>query len=80
MSRNWSAFFAPLLLTSLVAAPGAVHADDFYKGKTLTIVVGFTPGGGYDYYARLLARKLPSTRHRNLHPEQEHVLHLRVES
>jgi tripartite-type tricarboxylate transporter receptor subunit TctC len=33
-----------------------VAAQDFYKGKTLTIVVGFTPGGGFDANARLLAR------------------------
>jgi tripartite-type tricarboxylate transporter receptor subunit TctC len=31
-------------------------ADDFYKGKTLSIVVGFTPGGGFDANARILAR------------------------
>jgi len=31
-------------------------AQDFYKGKTLTIIVGFTPGGGFDLNARLLAR------------------------
>ena len=34
------------------------HADaveDFYQGKTLTIYVGFGPGGGYDAYAQLLA-------------------------
>lgn len=33
-----------------------VSAQDFYKGKTITIVVGFTPGGGFDLNARLLAR------------------------
>jgi tripartite-type tricarboxylate transporter receptor subunit TctC len=30
----------------------------FYKGKTLHIVVGFTAGGGYDLYARVLARHI----------------------
>jgi tripartite-type tricarboxylate transporter receptor subunit TctC len=34
-------------------------ADDFYKDKTVSIVVGFTPGGGYDAYGRQLARFLP---------------------
>lgn len=36
----------------------ASAVEDFYRGKTLTIVVGSTPGGGYDNYARLLARHL----------------------
>jgi tripartite-type tricarboxylate transporter receptor subunit TctC len=30
----------------------------FYQGKTVTIVIGSTPGGGYDTYARLIARHL----------------------
>ncbi len=33
-------------------------AASFYSGKTLRIVVGFSAGGGYDQYARLLARHL----------------------
>jgi tripartite-type tricarboxylate transporter receptor subunit TctC len=41
-------------LTVLVGQPA--QADDFYKGKIFTIVVGFTPAGGYDTYARNLAR------------------------
>jgi tripartite-type tricarboxylate transporter receptor subunit TctC len=32
---------------------------DFYRGKTLRFIVGYGPGGGYDTYARLLARYLP---------------------
>jgi tripartite-type tricarboxylate transporter receptor subunit TctC len=60
MSRTRLALFAPFLVTTLVVAPAVVHADDFYKGKTLTIIVGFTPGGGYDFYARLLARFVPN--------------------
>jgi len=34
------------------------QAQDFYKGKTLTIIVGYSPGGGFDDNARLLARYL----------------------
>jgi tripartite-type tricarboxylate transporter receptor subunit TctC len=34
-------------------------AQDFYRGKTLTILVGFTPGGGFDLNARILARYIP---------------------
>lgn len=40
-----------------VAIPGA-RAADFYKGKTLTFVVGFSAGGGFDTYTRLIARHI----------------------
>lgn len=41
------------------AAPNAAHAvEDFYSGRTITISVGFGPGGGYDLYARLVAEFL----------------------
>ena len=45
-------------LASIALAPPAV-AQDFYKGKTVTLIVGNAPGGGYDHYARLLARHMP---------------------
>jgi tripartite-type tricarboxylate transporter receptor subunit TctC len=50
------AFVLPVVLLALWAAGAAARADDFYKGKIFTIVVGFTPAGGYDNYARNLAR------------------------
>lgn len=40
------------------ATPDKAAAEAFYKGKTVTIVVGSTPGGGYDQYGRLLSRHL----------------------
>jgi len=39
-------------------ASAAQAQDNFYSGKTLRIIVGFSPGGGYDLYARLLARHI----------------------
>jgi tripartite-type tricarboxylate transporter receptor subunit TctC len=39
-----------------VAPVPQARADDFYKGKIFTVVVGFSPAGGYDSYARNLAR------------------------
>jgi tripartite-type tricarboxylate transporter receptor subunit TctC len=46
------------VLISLSGAPA--HAADavanFYRGKTVQVLVGFAPGGGYDLYARTLAR------------------------
>src|SRR4030095_737256 len=29
---------------------------DFYRGKTVRIIVGFSAGGGYDAYSRLIGR------------------------
>ncbi|HEU4342050.1 MAG TPA: tripartite tricarboxylate transporter substrate-binding protein [Candidatus Binatia bacterium] len=37
----------------------AKAVGDFYKGKTIRMVVGFSAGGGYDQYSRLIARHLP---------------------
>ena len=53
---------APMALAALLAAisaPGTATAEtaaDFYKGKTVTLIAGFPPGGGYDTYVRVLAR------------------------
>ncbi|MDB5642914.1 MAG: tripartite tricarboxylate transporter family receptor [Hyphomicrobiales bacterium] len=48
-----------LVVLALGASP-ALAQEPFYKGKTINIMVGFGPGGGYDLYARLLARVLGS--------------------
>ena len=40
-----------------IGFPKSISA--FYEGKTIRIVVGFSPGGGFDVYARTLARHLP---------------------
>ena len=32
---------------------------EFYKGRNMTMVIGFSAGSGYDIYARLLARHMP---------------------
>jgi Tripartite tricarboxylate transporter family receptor len=37
---------------------GGARAADFYQGKTLTMIVGFAPGGGVDTTARVVARHL----------------------
>src|SRR5215211_4328055 len=41
----------------------AARADDvadFYRGKRINLVIGYGTGGGYDTYARLLARFIGS--------------------
>jgi tripartite-type tricarboxylate transporter receptor subunit TctC len=52
-----SVSLALLLLLALPAAR-ADEVADFYHGKQVDLVVGFGPGGGYDIYARLLARHI----------------------
>jgi tripartite-type tricarboxylate transporter receptor subunit TctC len=60
MSKRQSLLLVPVAVIGLAAAPMLAHADDFYKGKTFTFVVGFSPGGGYDVNARAVARYLPA--------------------
>jgi tripartite-type tricarboxylate transporter receptor subunit TctC len=38
---------------------GLQAQEPFYKGKTIRIIVGFTPGGFYDRWARLFAKHMP---------------------
>ena len=47
------------LIGALSVLPFAAAAQPNFAGKTVTIVVGYKPGGGYDATARLLARRLP---------------------
>jgi len=45
----------------LVALPHPLRAqsvEEFYKGKTINLVIGYSVGGGYDLYGRLLARHI----------------------
>jgi tripartite-type tricarboxylate transporter receptor subunit TctC len=49
------ALLAVLAITSPATSAGA---QDFYRGRTLTIVVGYSAGGGYDQYARLVGRHI----------------------
>ncbi|MBI1995210.1 MAG: hypothetical protein HYS66_01900, partial [Deltaproteobacteria bacterium] len=42
-----------------VQAELANAQESLFSGKTIRIVVGSSPGGGYDYWARLLARHMP---------------------
>jgi len=49
-----------LALAGLALSAGAVDASthDFYKGKVIRIIVGFAAGGGFDTYARAIARHM----------------------
>ncbi len=41
-----------------IAMSPTAQADDFYKGKSVKMIIGYGPGGGYDVYGRLVARHL----------------------
>jgi tripartite-type tricarboxylate transporter receptor subunit TctC len=68
LHRGSSMWLRRVMAGALAAAawlPGwatpAAHADaveDFYRSKDLTVLVGNPAGGGYDVYARFLARHL----------------------
>jgi tripartite-type tricarboxylate transporter receptor subunit TctC len=49
---------APAIALGLSLNASTVHAADFYQGKQVTIIVGFTTGGTYDATARLFAHFL----------------------
>jgi tripartite-type tricarboxylate transporter receptor subunit TctC len=53
--RRWQ-FLAWFLAASSVMLSAAHAGAPYYEGKTIRIVVGTAPGGGYDTYTRLLAR------------------------
>jgi tripartite-type tricarboxylate transporter receptor subunit TctC len=48
---------AALLVTAALAGPAVADpVADFYRGKTLRVVVGYGPGGGYDLYGRVFSQ------------------------
>src|SRR6266487_4204608 len=49
--------FASLTLGATQSGSAQAQAD-FFRGKTLTMLIGYTSGGGYDLYARVLSKHL----------------------
>ena len=54
----WRWAFVGICLMASWSGASADSVADFYKSKVVTITVGYGPGGGYDLYARLVARHL----------------------
>jgi tripartite-type tricarboxylate transporter receptor subunit TctC len=50
----------PVLIACSLVTPAAAQSDveAFYKGRTVEVVIGTVPGGGYDLYGRLIAQYL----------------------
>jgi len=50
---------AAIVAATPVSSVQAEPIADFYRGKTLRMLIGYGPGGGYDIYGRLVAEFLP---------------------
>jgi tripartite-type tricarboxylate transporter receptor subunit TctC len=46
------------VICSIAVLSTGARADEIFKGKTINLLIGYPPGGGYDTYGRLLARHL----------------------
>jgi tripartite-type tricarboxylate transporter receptor subunit TctC len=52
-------FVITFLIASLMSLPASPFAQEtFFRGKVIRIIVGFSPGGGFDTYSRTIARHL----------------------
>jgi tripartite-type tricarboxylate transporter receptor subunit TctC len=54
MRFRWVWIFTAIIV--LIA--DSSRADDFYKGKTIRVIVGGSAGGGFDIYTRAMARHM----------------------
>lgn len=50
--------FVTSIFVTMAVSLGAAHAQEYYKDKTITFIVGYSPGGIYDQYTRLIARHI----------------------
>jgi tripartite-type tricarboxylate transporter receptor subunit TctC len=58
--KRMTIFCCAILITGLVAANASAQKapDEFYKGKTVRLIVGLAAGGGYDVVTRAVARHI----------------------
>ena len=56
MGKSMVRLLTAIILLALAVNSARATTHDFYKGKAVRIVVGYAPGGGYDSYARVIAR------------------------
>lgn len=51
-------FVAAIAAVSCAVLVSSVHAQDFYKGKSVKLIVGAAAGGGYDSHSRLVSKHM----------------------
>jgi tripartite-type tricarboxylate transporter receptor subunit TctC len=59
-ARRWraGALFCGLMTLAATSSASAAGVEEFYKGRTLQVIIGYSAGGGYDLYGRTLARHI----------------------
>jgi len=60
MSKRVCFFLTGLLFLLFHPGTGRSASEEFFSGKTIRIVIGFTAGGSFDAYSRILARHMGS--------------------
>ena len=58
MKRSLTLLTLVVVLALVAGASTTALGEEFFKGKTIRFVVGFSPGGGYDTYTRAAARHI----------------------
>jgi tripartite-type tricarboxylate transporter receptor subunit TctC len=58
MTRKGLGLLAAMVLAASIVSARADSVEDFYRGKNVSLVIGYSVGGGYDLYGRLVARYL----------------------
>ena len=57
--QSWLlALSTTLIMLGSVGGSRLAEAQSFYEGKTVRVIVGLAPGGGFDTYARVIARHM----------------------
>jgi tripartite-type tricarboxylate transporter receptor subunit TctC len=59
VARTVFGLLAAIAWTVTAGGGTSFAQSNFYEGKTMRIIVGFSPGGGYDALARMLSRHMP---------------------
>src|SRR4030095_17116047 len=49
---------AALLIAWIPATAAAQSVESFYRGKTISVIIGYPPAGANDFYARAVARHI----------------------
>jgi tripartite-type tricarboxylate transporter receptor subunit TctC len=59
-AKHRNAIVAAAVLTACAQPAAGQSVADFYKGNTVRIIIGTSPGGGFDTFGRMIARHLPA--------------------